>query len=99
MFGLQPGCNIANKASRRKFCTIPVLKISDLSDPILNEKLGAELANELREETEMMTGVYPKFNRDDYLNGEISPVFFGSAINNFGVKEMKLWETLKTLCE
>ena len=65
-----------------------ILKISDLSDPILNKKLGAELANELREETEMMTGVYPDFNREDYLNGEVSPVFFGSAINNFGVKEL-----------
>ena len=60
-----------------------ILKISDLSDPILDEKLGSALATELREETEMMTGVYPDFNREDYLNGEVSPVFFGSAINNF----------------
>ena len=65
-----------------------ILKISDLSDPILDEKLGSALATELREETEMMTGVYPDFNREDYLNGEVSPVFFGSAINNFGVKEL-----------
>ena len=65
-----------------------ILKISDLSDPILDEKLGPALATELREETKMMTGVYPDFNREDYLNGEVSPVFFGSAINNFGVKEL-----------
>lgn len=65
-----------------------IVKISDLTDPILEEKLGKSLADELREETEMMTGVYPDFNREDYLNGEISPVFFGSAINNFGVKEL-----------
>ena len=71
-----------------------ILKISDLSDPILDEKLGSALATELREETEMMTGVYPDFNREDYLNGEVSPVFFGSAINNFGVREI-----LNTLVE
>ena len=32
--------------------------------------------------------VYPSFNIDDYLNGTITPVFFGSALNNFGVKEL-----------
>lgn len=65
-----------------------VLQISDLNDPVLNERLGDALADELREETTMMSEVYPKFDRDDYLNGDICPVFFGSAINNFGVKEL-----------
>ena len=65
-----------------------VIKITDLSDPSLDEKVGEHAANELREEVHMIEEVYPDFDRDQYLNGELSPVFFGSAINNFGVKEM-----------
>lgn len=65
-----------------------IVEISDLNDPILEDKLGPALAEELREETTMMTEVYPDFNREDYLKGDICPVFFGSAINNFGVKEL-----------
>ena len=65
-----------------------IINISDLSDPILDDKLGEALAEELREETTMIREVYPEFNREDYLTGDLSPVFFGSAINNFGVKEM-----------
>ena len=34
----------------------------------------------------MVEEVYPEFDKDDYLNGDISPVFFGSAVNNFGGK-------------
>lgn len=60
----------------------------DLSDPALEGYIGDRYAEELREEVEMVEGVYPPFSREDYLNSEISPVFFGSAINNFGVKEL-----------
>ena len=42
----------------------------------------------LREEVELINGVYQKFKRQDYLDAKISPVFFGSAVNNFGVKEL-----------
>ncbi|MGB0983694.1 MAG: peptide chain release factor 3 [Saprospiraceae bacterium] len=59
----------------------------DLSHPDLEKYIG-EFADELREEVEMIEGVYPKFDRQDYLDSKISPVFFGSAINNFGVKEL-----------
>lgn len=65
-----------------------IIKVTDLYDAVLDEKLGEALADELREETTMIREVYPKFERDAYLDGELSPVFFGSAINNFGVKEM-----------
>ncbi len=65
-----------------------VTEIKDLSEPLLNDLVGDEIAEELREEVEMITEVYPEFNRKDYEEGEISPVFFGSAINNFGVKEL-----------
>lgn len=65
-----------------------IVPISDLSDPTLDEIIGEDPANELREEVEMIEGVYDTFNREDYLAGEVAPVFFGSAMNNFGVKEL-----------
>jgi len=63
------------------------INISDLSDPDVDDYLEDD-ANQLREDVELIEGVYPKFDADEYLNGEISPVFFGSALNNFGVKEL-----------
>ncbi len=42
----------------------------------------------LREDVELVDGVYGPLNVEDYLSGKIAPVFFGSAINNFGVQEM-----------
>jgi peptide chain release factor 3 len=64
------------------------ISISDLSSPVLNEKLGEKDANMLREDVELIAGVYGELNTEDYVNGDVAPVFFGSAINNFGVKEM-----------
>src|SRR3954463_11583656 len=64
------------------------VSISDLSLPILDEKLGEKDATILREDVELVDGVYGELNVTDYLNGKVAPVFFGSAINNFGVKEM-----------
>jgi peptide chain release factor 3 len=65
-----------------------VVKIDDLSDSLLDEKLGQKDAATLREDAELIEGVYGDLNTGDYLAGKIAPVFFGSAINNFGVKEM-----------
>ena len=65
-----------------------VVSFENLDDPVLDEMVGAELAEELREEVNMIEEVYPPFNKEAYLKGELSPVFFGSAVNNFGVKEM-----------
>jgi peptide chain release factor 3 len=45
-------------------------------------------ADTLREELELIDEVYPKFDRQDYLDGKLQPVFFGSALNNFGVREL-----------
>lgn len=64
------------------------IEFDDLSDPELDEMVGTDAAEELREEVEMIRGVYPAFNQDTYLKGNHSPVFFGSAVNNFGVKEL-----------
>src|SRR5690606_6511552 len=65
-----------------------VIAITDINDPILDEKLGDRDAAILREDVELVDGVNGPLNVDDYLKGKVSPVFFGSAINNFGVKEL-----------
>lgn len=58
-----------------------------LDDPKLDKLIGSE-ANILRENVELINEIYPKFDMTAYLNGDITPLFFGSAINNFGVKEL-----------
>ncbi|RFC55049.1 peptide chain release factor 3 [Brumimicrobium aurantiacum] len=65
-----------------------LVKFKDLSDPELDEIIGDKSANELREEVELVDGVYDSFNQEDYLSGKVAPVFFGSAVNNFGVREL-----------
>jgi len=61
--------------------------INGLDNPLLNEVLG-DYAEELREEIELVKGASHEFDVAAYLKGTITPVFFGSAINNFGVKEL-----------
>ncbi len=61
--------------------------IKDLSDPQLEKLLGRQ-ADELREEVELIQGATTPFDLNHFLKGNQTPVFFGSAINNFGVKEM-----------
>lgn len=64
------------------------IEITDLEDKRLDEQIGERAADELREETTMIREVYPSMDKEAYLRGDLSPVFFGSAINNFGVKEL-----------
>ncbi len=64
-----------------------VVTITDLSDPRLDELLGSQ-ADELRDDLELLDGAANPFELDEYLKGNQTPVFFGSAINNFGVREM-----------
>jgi len=64
------------------------IEISDLSSSDLNQLIGDKAADKLREEVELVEGIYPEFNKEDYLNGKLQPVFFGSALNNFGVREL-----------
>ncbi len=65
-----------------------VLEIEDLNDPSLEELVGERNANQLREDVELIEGVYEPLDLDDYLAGKVAPVFFGSAVNNFGVREL-----------
>ncbi|CAG37548.1 peptide chain release factor 3 [Desulfotalea psychrophila] len=61
--------------------------IEDLDDPLLDELLGRQ-AVELREDLELLAGAATPLEYDQYLSATQSPVFFGSAVNNFGVQEM-----------
>ncbi len=64
------------------------IKVSDLDSELLDTKLGEKDAALLREDVELVDGVHGELNVADYVAGKVAPVFFGSAINNFGVKEM-----------
>lgn len=65
-----------------------VLKIEGLDDPMLERKIGEKDAAILREDVELIEGVYGDLDVEEYLRGDVAPLFFGSAVNNFGVKEM-----------
>jgi peptide chain release factor 3 len=64
------------------------LAFDDLNSPELEKIVGSTQANALRENLELVQGVYPPFDKDAYLKGDQQPVFFGSALNNFGVREL-----------
>ena len=64
------------------------IEISDLSSPELDKLIGEKAADNLRTELELAYGVYPEFDKHEYLAGNLQPVFFGSALNNFGVREL-----------
>ncbi len=61
--------------------------VKDLNDPLLDQMLGSQ-ADRLREDLELLAGAASPFDHAEYLKASQSPVFFGSAVNNFGVKEL-----------
>lgn len=64
------------------------IECNGLDDPKLDELLPEYAVKKLRDDVEMVRGLCPKFNLQSFLEGHMSPVFFGSAINNFGVREL-----------
>jgi len=64
-----------------------IISFDDLSDPQLDEIIEDD-AGKLRQDIDLIEGVYDAFDIERYRRGEVAPVFFGSAINNFGVKEL-----------
>ena len=64
------------------------VEISDVNDPLVDENVGSADAEQLRTDLELIDGVYPEFDEQEYLKGHVAPVFFGSALNTFGVKEL-----------
>lgn len=68
--------------------TIPEdIQIQGLNSPEASELLGV-YADDVREEIELVRGATHEFDQEAYLNGELTPVFFGTALGNFGVREM-----------
>jgi peptide chain release factor 3 len=63
------------------------LKVEGLNNPELDQLLG-DMAQELRDEIELVKGASHEFNLEAYLAGKLTPVYFGSAINNFGIREL-----------
>ena len=60
----------------------------DLDSPELLNYLSEAQAKRLKNDLEIIEGVYPELNEEEYLEASLAPVFFGSALNNFGVKEL-----------
>ena len=73
----------------RQALLCPRQKVSvELDSAELDKMVGEDDAQKLRDDLEIIEGVYPEFSRQTYLDAEVAPVFFGSALNNFGVKEL-----------
>jgi peptide chain release factor 3 len=60
----------------------------DINSDQLDNTVGEEAAKQLRDDLELLEGVYPEFDVNTYRSAEVAPVFFGSALNNFGVQEL-----------
>ena len=60
----------------------------DINSQDLDQHVGSQEAEQLRNDLELIDGVYPEFDAEDYRKAETAPVFFGSALNNFGVQEL-----------
>lgn len=56
--------------------------------PFVDDFIGEQDAAQLRDDLELIGGVYPEFDVETYRSAEVAPVFFGSALNNFGVQEL-----------
>ena len=64
------------------------ITFEQVDDPELEAAIGSARLNTLKEELELVEGVYPPFDQSAYLEGKLQPVLFGSALNNFGVEEL-----------
>ena len=77
------------------------IRYDDVNNPEIDRLVGGQDAEKLRQDLELITEVYPEFGKvtddglqvigeglDNYLSGDLAPVFFGSALNTFGVKEL-----------
>ena len=64
------------------------IKMKGLDDPALEDHIPADLLVKLREEVEMARGLLPEFDAQAFLDGTLTPIWFGSALNSFGVQEL-----------
>jgi peptide chain release factor 3 len=77
---------LMNRADRNRVAESIVME--GLDDPRMAEHVPAELLERLRDELEIAKGLLPPFDRQAFLEGHLTPIWFGSAINSFGVKEL-----------
>ncbi|MCQ2960280.1 MAG: peptide chain release factor 3 [Bacteroidales bacterium] len=66
----------------------PAIKFENIDDKGIDAKVGEKAAQKLRDEVELVETVYPEFDVEAYRRAELAPVFFGSALYNFGVQEL-----------
>ncbi len=64
------------------------VEIDEIENPELDELIGEKHAEELRDNLDLALSVYPEFDIEEYRKADLQPVFFGSALNNFGVREL-----------
>ncbi len=75
-------------SDERQTADASTVEINDIASPELDALIGDRYAGQLREDVELVEGVYDEFDKEAYLAGNLAPVFFGSAVNNFGVREL-----------
>ncbi|MBB96248.1 MAG: peptide chain release factor 3 [Rhodobacteraceae bacterium] len=83
---LRDRLELMDRADRNKVAES--IKIEGLDDPKLAEHVPAHLLDQLKEELEMARELLPPLERQALLDGTLTPIWFGSAINSFGVKEL-----------
>ena len=69
----------------------PPEKIADMSDPRVGDLLGSSAHASLAEELSLLDGAGSAFDEGEFRKGGVSPVFFGSALTNFGVEPFLKW--------
>ncbi len=79
---------LMNKTGNKSQINDTIETCRGLDDDKIDRLLPAYLAAKLREDVEMIKELCPPFDLEAYLEGSMTPVFFGSAINNFGVREI-----------
>ncbi|MDR2039412.1 MAG: peptide chain release factor 3 [Bacteroidales bacterium] len=79
--------NLQLYTSQEKQIIADYLKIEDIQSNELDQQIG-EYAGKLREDLELVQGIYLSLDLAEYRAGHLAPVFFGSALNNFGVREL-----------
>ncbi|MBJ3763549.1 peptide chain release factor 3 [Maribius pontilimi] len=77
---------LMDRADRNKVAES--IRLEGLDDPKMAEHVPAALLEQLRDEVEMARELLPKFDQQALLDGTLTPIWFGSAINSFGVKEL-----------
>lgn len=82
------------KSSQAAGAEAPPVKVSGLDDPMLERELGEEGVRRLRDEAELLEAAGDAFDHERFATGDVSPMFFGSAINNFGLEAF-----LESFCE